>query len=46
MQAGSVVREHRKLGQTFGATDGGNRGRAATEYITGSVWELPSNCET
>ncbi len=46
MQQGSVIREHRKLGPTFGATDGGNRGRAATEYIAESFWELPSNCET
>jgi hypothetical protein len=33
-------------GQTFGTTDGGNRGRAATEHIAGSFWVLPSNCAT
>src|SRR5271169_5405351 len=33
-------------GQTFGATDGGNRDRAATEYIAESSWVLPSNCAT
>jgi len=32
--------------QTFGATDGGNRDRAATEFTDESFWALPSNCET
>jgi hypothetical protein len=46
MQEGTVIREQRKLGRTFGLTDGGNRDPSVTESTAESSWVLPNNCVT